>query len=335
MPRPQERTSRSRIIERPRIDVHLGPDDLRDAMRRDVRGGLSATPKSLPSKYFYDARGSALFVDITRLPEYYPTRAEAEILARHGRDIAAAAGADTLVELGSGACEKTGLLLDAIAAHGRLRRYVPFDVSVDALAEAMTVLGHNYPDLELHGVVGDFEHHLGTLPTGGARMVAFLGSTMGNFEPVARAAFLADLRVVLAPGDTLLLGTDLVKDTGRLVAAYDDAAGVTAQFNRNVLHVLRRELRADVEPEAFEHVARWDAQAEHIEMRLRASRDLHCTIEDLGLDISFAAGEEVRTEISAKFRLDGVRAELAAAGLSTIDQWTDPAVDFALTLARV
>lgn len=329
MSRPQSRTAR-----RPLIDVHLSPADLRATLRRDVRDGLSARPTSLPSKYFYDARGSELFVDITRLPEYYPTRAEAAILARHARDIVAAADADTLVELGSGASEKTRQLLDALTERHGSCRYVPFDVSADALTDAMDTLGRDYPDLELHGVVGDFEHHLATLPTGGTRMVAFLGSTIGNFEPGPRAAFLVDLRSTLAPGDTLLLGTDLVKDPARLVAAYDDSAGVTAEFNRNVLHVLRRELGADVDPEAFEHVARWDVTAEHIEMRLRATRDLRCTIAELDLDVAFAAGEELRTEISAKFRLDGIRDELAAADLSTIGQWTDPDGDFALTLAR-
>lgn len=319
----------------PTINVHLRAEDLRATMRRDVRNGLTTSPKSLPSKYFYDARGSALFVDITRLPEYYPTRAEASILARYAPEIVAAAGADTLVELGSGASEKTRLLLDAMSERGGLHRYVPFDVSVDALTEAMESLGTDYPGLALHGVVGDFEHHLGTLPGGGVRMVAFLGSTIGNLDPAGRAAFLADLRGGLVAGDTLLLGTDLVKDPARLVAAYDDAAGMTAEFNRNVLHVVRRELGADIDPEAFDHVALWDPTAEWIEMRLRARTPVRCVIEDLGLDVRFASGEELRTEISAKFRLGGVRAELGAAGLTTIGQWTDPAGDFTLTLGRV
>lgn len=322
----------------PRLDIHLHPDELRETLRRDVRAGLTATPKTLPSKYFYDARGSALFVDITRLPEYYPTRAEAAILTRHADEIAAVSGADWLVELGSGASEKTRRLLHALEAGAGLRGYVPFDVSADALTEAMDALAQEFPGLEQHGVVGDFERHLRALPhppRGGTRMVAFLGSTIGNLDPGERARFLDDLRGGLAAGDTLLLGTDLVKDTGRLVAAYDDAAGVTAEFNRNVLHVLRRELGADVDPADFEHVAVWNAADRWIEMRLRARRDLEVRVADLGLAVRFAAGEEVRTEISAKFGREQVRAELAAAGYTPLRQWTDPDGDFALTLARL
>lgn len=328
-------TTPQTTLSRHPVDVHLGPDDLRETMRRDVSEGLGASPRSVPSTYFYDARGSDLFVDITRLPEYYPTRAEAAILHAHADDIAARSGADTLVELGSGASEKTRLLLDALDRRGALRRYVPFDVSVDALQGAMAALEADYPGLAMHGVVGDFERHLHTLPQGGTRLVAFLGSTIGNLDPDGRAAFYAELRAGLVDGDTLLLGTDLVKDERRLVAAYDDAAGVTAEFNRNVLHVLRRELGAQVDPDDFEHVALWDADAERIEMRLRARVETRCLIDALGLDVTFAAGEELRTEISTKFRLPGVVAELAHAGFGTIGQWTDPAGDVALTLARV
>lgn len=316
-----------------RIDVHLTADDLLAAMRADVRRGLGTSPKTLPPKYFYDARGSALFEEITRLPEYYPTRTERTILVACADEIAALSGADTLVELGSGSSEKTLLLLDALTAAGRLRRYVPVDVSDSALEGAMSSLSTRYPDLELHGVVADFEVHLDELPRGGRRMVAFLGSTVGNFERPARRAFLTLVRRGLVAGDSLLLGTDLVKDRSRLVAAYDDAAGVTADFNRNVLRVLNRDLAADFDPLAFDHVARWNAQQGQIEMWLRARRGHRVRLDDLDLDVSFEAGEGMRTEVSAKFRVAGVQAELGDAGFAVLRTWTDDDGDFALTLA--
>jgi L-histidine N-alpha-methyltransferase len=318
----------------PRIDVHLDQSDLLAAMRVDVGRGLTSTPKRLSPKYFYDARGSELFEDITRLPEYYPTRTERAILEASADDIAALSGADTLVELGSGSSEKTVLLLDSLASAGRLRRYVPVDVSSAALEGAMTALTSRYPDLALHGVVADFEEHLDVLPSGGRRMVAFLGSTIGNLEPDGRHRFLAEVRRGLGAEDTFLLGTDLVKEQGRLVAAYDDSAGVTAEFNRNVLHVLNRELDADFEVTAFDHVARWNSEQEQMEMWLRARRAADVHLADLGLKVRFEAGEEMRTETSAKFRPDRLRAELAAAGLDVVASWTDPDGDFALTLAR-
>lgn len=319
----------------PRLDVHLTPADLVTTMRDDVRRGLTSSPKQLPPKYFYDARGSELFEDITRLPEYYPTRTERAILEANADEIAFVSGADTLVELGSGSSEKTRLLLDALTHAGHLRRYVPVDVSVAALEAAMAGLAGDYPALDLHGVVADFEHHLDQLPAGGTRMVAFLGSTVGNLEPDDRHDFLTLVGRGLGPGDTLLLGTDLVKDPARLVAAYDDAAGVTAEFNRNVLHVLNRQLGADFDPDDFEHVARWNATEERMEMWLRARSAAHVTVAALGLEVDFEAGEEMRTETSAKFRPEGVREELAAAGLAVVGSWTDPDADFALTLARL
>src|SRR3954468_8803058 len=316
------------------MDVYLDPGALADQLATDVRAGLTATPKTLPPKYFYDARGSELFDEITRLPEYYPTRTERAILAAHAGEIAAASGAEVLVELGSGTSEKTRLLLDALRAAGTLRRFVPFDVDPSVLRLAGAALTEEYPGLEVEGVVGDFTRHLGELPTAGRRMVAFLGSTIGNLAPAERAAFLHDLAATLQPGDSLLLGTDLVKDEGRLVRAYDDAEGVTAEFNRNVLLVLNRELKADFDPEAFAHVARWDAEHEWIEMRLRSVRDQQVNVAALDLGVSFAAGEEMRTEISAKFRRAGVERELAAAGLTMTHWWTDPAGDFGLSLAQ-
>ena len=316
-----------------RVDVHLEPDAAAAALAADVRAGLTAAPKTLPPKWFYDARGSELFDEITRLPEYYPTRAERAILVERASEIASRAGADTLVELGSGTSEKTRLLLDACTATGRLRRFVPFDVSEQTLRDAAAAVAVEYDGVSVHAVVGDFEHHLDRIPGGDTRLVAFLGSTIGNFTPAARARFLANLAASMAPGDALLLGTDLVKDPTRLVAAYDDDAGVTAAFNRNVLHVIDRELHADFDPDAFAHVAIWDPQQEWIEMRLRAEREQHVTVAALDLAVDFAAGEELRTEISAKFRRDGVAAELAAAGLDLAEWWTDPAGDFALSLA--
>ncbi len=262
----------------PTIHRHLEPDSLARALRSDVRAGLTSTPKTLPPKWFYDERGSKLFDEITRLVEYYPTRTERSILTAHAAEIAALTHAETLVELGSGTSEKTRLLLSALQAAGTLRGYVGFDVDESTLSAAGSLLAAEYPGLSVEGVVGDFEHHVPLLRgTGsGRRMIAFLGSTIGNLEPEPRAAFLRDVRAALLPGDSFLLGVDLVKDTGRLVAAYDDAAGVTAEFNRNVLRVINANLGADFEPDEFEHVALWDAGNERIEMRLRASRDDGC-----------------------------------------------------------
>jgi L-histidine N-alpha-methyltransferase len=314
--------------------VRAQPPRYLDALRADVRAGLTATPKTLPPKYFYDARGSELFDEITRLPEYYLTRAETAILERHAGEIADRSRCESLVELGSGTSAKTRLLLRALLDGGTLREFMPFDVDPTVLTEASEALDAEYPGLRIEPFLGDFERDLGALPAGGRRMIAFLGSTIGNLEPPARGAFLAQVASALRPGDTFLLGTDLVKDPGRLLRAYDDAAGVTAEFNRNILMVVNRELNADFAVEEFEHVAVWDSGSEWIEMRLRPAREQHVTIGDLGLEVSFAAGEEMRTEISAKFRRDGIEAELAAAGLRTLRFWTDTGGDFGLTLAQ-
>jgi L-histidine Nalpha-methyltransferase len=305
-----------------------------DALRADVRAGLTAVPKTLPPKYFYDARGSELFDEITRLPEYYLTRAETSILERHAGEIAELSRCESLVELGSGTSAKTRLLLGALRDGGTLREFVPFDVDPAVLTEASDALAVEYPGLRIAPFVGDFESDIAAIPADGRRTVAFIGSTIGNLEPTARAAFLAQVGAVLRPGDTFLLGTDLVKDPGRLVRAYDDSAGVTAEFNRNVLVVVNRELDADFDVEQFRHVALWDADHEWIEMRLRTERAQHVAIGDLGLVVSFAAGEELRTEISAKFRRAGIEAELAAAGMRMVRFWTDARGDFGLTLAE-
>jgi L-histidine N-alpha-methyltransferase len=318
---------------RVRVDVHLGPDDLAAALRADARHGLTASPKALPPKWFYDEEGCRLFDAITRLPEYYPTRAERAILSACAGDIAERTGADTLVEIGSGTSEKTRLLLDALSAHGTLRRFIPFDVSEPTLRDAAVAIELDYPGVDVHAVVGDFEHHLDRLPAGGRRLVAFLGSTIGNLAPDARSRFYRTIASGLGPDDAFLLGTDLVKDLARLEAAYDDAAGVTAAFNRNVLSVLNRELGCNFVPERFAHVAHWDPEEEWIEMRLRSDVRQSVRVADLGFELDFAAGEEMRTEISAKFRREGVERELAAGGLALTEWWTDPAGDFALSLS--
>ncbi len=312
---------------------HLPADHAIRALRRDVLHGLKACPKSIPPKWFYDAAGSELFDRITRLPEYYPTRVEASILAERAPVIAADSGADTLVELGSGTSTKTRMLLDALRDRGALRRFVPFDVDARMLRSAGATLAGEYPGIEIDAVCGDFEEHLGEIPGGGTRLVAFLGSTVGNLTPGPRARFLATLAGIMSPGDTLLLGVDLVKDSGRLVRAYDDSAGVTAEFNRNVLAVVNRELDADFDLAAFHHVARWNPGEQRIEMWLRAGGAQRVRIADLDLTVEFADGEEMLTEVSCKFTRDGVAGELAAAGLVRTHWWTDPAGDFGLALA--
>ncbi len=315
------------------LSNHLAEDSAHQALRRDVFEGLQQTPKSLPPKWFYDSVGSDLFDRITRLPEYYPTRAEAEILRARSAEVATASTADTLVELGAGTSEKTRRLLDALRDRGSLRRFVPFDVDAGMLSATAIAIQREYAGVEIQAVCGDFEEHLTEIPSGGRRLFVFLGSTIGNLTPEPRAEFLASLASVMRPGDSLLLGTDLVKDTERLVRAYDDAAGVTALFNRNVLAVINRELDADFDVEEYRHVARWNSEEERIEMWLRAGSDQRVRVGALDLTVDFVAGEEMLTEVSCKFRPDGVGAELAGAGLRRIRWWTDGAGDFGLSLA--
>jgi L-histidine N-alpha-methyltransferase len=323
------------------IEYRLPPDYRAASLRADALAGLTATPKSLPPKWFYDAQGSALFEKITELPEYYPTRAERSILRAAAAEIARLSQARVLIELGSGSSEKTRLLLSALRAEGSLEAYVPVDVSESALVGAEEALAVEYPGLAVHAVVSDFEKYLGLEQppsasgegTAGPRLVAFLGSTIGNMVPAERAAFLRRVRASLRPGDSFLLGTDLVKDVAVLVAAYDDAAGVTAAFNKNVLAVLNAELGADFDLDGFEHVAVWDPANEWIEMRLRATAEQRARVRDLDLDVHFLAGEEMRTEVSAKFRRAGIEAELAAAGLAMRAWWTDAGERFGLSLS--
>jgi L-histidine Nalpha-methyltransferase len=315
-----------------RVDVHLEPDHLQRALRADAERGLTSMPKELPPKWFYDEVGSLLFDEITRLPEYYPTRREREILETHASTIASVTQADTLVELGSGTSEKTRLLLSALHKEGCLRRFIPFDVSEEVLRASADSINTEYPGLEVHAVVGDFEHHLHTIPDSGRRIIAFLGSTIGNFPPVARADFLRSLRSSTHEQDFVLLGFDLVKDLSRLEKAYNDSAGVTADFNRNVLHVLNRELGADFDVKSFDHIARWNAQNEWIEMVLRSTTEQRVQLRSLGLNVAFSSGEEMRTEISAKFHPDRIAAELRDAGFVPQRWWTDAAGDFGVAL---
>jgi L-histidine N-alpha-methyltransferase len=319
----------------PVLEIHLSDSDTADALHHDVRVGLSADPKWLPPKWFYDARGSELFEQITTLPEYYPTRTERELLRRSAGEIAGWAAADTLVELGSGSSEKTRLLLDALIANGSLQRFVPLDVSESALRGAMTAVAREYPGLAVHGVVGDFTQHLELLPAGqsGRRLVAFLGGTIGNLLPDERAGFFTALREALDPGELLLLGVGLVTDPAVMVPAYDDATGVTAEFNRNVLHVLNRELGADFDVASFDHVAVWDAAHERIEMRLRACRAMTVQLPAVDMTVHFANGEEMCTEVSGKFRREVLGADLGDSGFAVCGWWTDPDDRFALILA--
>jgi L-histidine Nalpha-methyltransferase len=311
------------------ITVLFSAEERTTELREEVRLGLTSTPKELQPKWFYDKRGSKLFDAITQLPEYYLTRAERSILERHAGEIAALTDATTLIELGSGTSDKTRLLLDALAP----RRFVPFDVSEETLRASAQRLAREYPALEVQAVVGDFEQHLPLLPTNGRRLLAFLGSTIGNLPPTQRARFLVAVAATLGDGDTFLLGVDLVKSPARLVAAYDDAAGVTREFNLNVLRVMNRELGGDFDVSAFEHVAQWNAEAEWMEIFVRSLREQTVRLEALELEIAFNAGELMRTEISAKFHLRRLANELEAAGLAVQRWWTDEAGDFALLLA--
>ncbi|MFC4605498.1 L-histidine N(alpha)-methyltransferase [Rhodococcus kronopolitis] len=329
-------------MSEPTVEVHLSPEQLNQNLRDDARVGLAASPKWLPPKWFYDARGSELFEEITRLPEYFPTRTERELLRVSAPHIAQATDAQILVELGSGSSDKTRLLLDALTAHGTLERYVPQDVSEAALVSAARQLAEEFPSLAVHGIVSDFTETLHNLPgrrgadgsrSGSRRMIAFLGGTLGNLVPEEREEFLASIAEVLEEGEQLLLGVGLVTDPDVLVPAYADAAGVTARFNRNVLAVLNDRLGADFDLSNFRHVAVWDQTNEWIEMRLEARDAATVHLPALDMSVEFAAGEQMRTEISAKFRLEGIGKELASAGFTSDRVWTDPLDRFALILA--
>jgi L-histidine N-alpha-methyltransferase len=316
------------------VDVHLGTDDMDKALRADVEAGLTSTPKELPPKWFYDERGSDLFDQITRLDEYYQTEAEREILIEHAAEIVAATGAETIIELGSGTSDKTKAILDAATADGTLSRFVPFDVSEEFLRSSVEALADRYPGIRVHGVVGDFDHHIPYIPSGGRQLLMFLGGTLGNYRPTERKVLLSAIAARQGPGDYTLLGVDLVKDINRLERAYDDESGVTAEFNKNVLAVVNRRLGADFDLDRFEHVARFDTEAEWIEMLLRSTIDQRVTIEALDLEVDFVAGELMRTEVSAKFRRPRFEAELREVGLTPVMWLTDRSGDFAVSISR-
>jgi L-histidine N-alpha-methyltransferase len=315
-----------------RVDQRIDADARRRALAEDVRRGLTATPRRLPPKYFYDARGSELFDHITRLPEYYLTRAEQAIIDVRGASLMRALRPNDVVEIGAGTATKIRPLLRAARS---VRRYVPVDVDATTTLAAAEVLVRAFPTLQVHGVVGDFERDLAGVPAPmGRRLVVFFGSTLGNLEPSARRRFLRSVRRLLGPGDRFLLGIDLMKDPDVLHAAYDDRAGVTAAFNRNVLHVINRELDADFVPDAFRHVARVNESARRVEMHLVAERAQVVHVRALDLDIPFEAGGDIWTENSYKFTRAGVETMLAGADL-TLERWlTDPGNRFALVVAR-
>lgn len=325
-------------VKEPVVSVLLDPAWANSSLVEDVRRGFASHPRALPPKWLYDDVGSELFDEITRLPEYYPFNCEHTILTDHAEEIAAASGATTLVELGSGTSEKTRILLDAFAAAGTLQCFAPVDVSEATLRTAAEQISVRYPGVQVEAVVGDFTLHLAHLPRyphtgGGRRMVAFLGGTIGNLYREERAAFLGALADVLEPGDSLLLGTDLVKSADRLIAAYNDEAGVTEQFVLNSLRVLNRELGADFDLDGFSYIPFWDAHMERMDLRLRAEMPQRVTIPGADLVLDLASGEEIRVEISTKFRVSSIAAELETAGFGITRVWTDEDGDFALTLA--
>ncbi|HEX2259923.1 MAG TPA: L-histidine N(alpha)-methyltransferase [Actinomycetota bacterium] len=311
----------------------LSPEDMLEDFRQEAREGLTAPAKSIPSKWFYDKRGSELFEEISRLPEYYLTRSERRILTSRADIIAMKSGADTLIELGSGTSEKTRLLLDAFLRSGALRRFVPFDVDEATLRQSAAMLMERYPNIEVDGIVGDFEKHLDAIESSGRSLVIFLGSTIGNLDKQRRRVFLKDLVGTLKPGDTFLLGADLVKDISVLEAAYNDAAGVTARFNLNVLSVMNRELGANFDLDAFEHLALFDRQDEAVHMWLRSAVNQVVEVSALNMRVGFSAGELLHTEISSKFRRAGLETELTEAGLEPAGWWTDSSGNFALSLS--
>jgi L-histidine Nalpha-methyltransferase len=315
------------------LDVRLDAAGSREALERDAKAGLSSTPKTLPPVWFYDDVGSELFDRITRLPEYYQTRAERALLELHAHEIATASKATTLIEFGAGTCTKTRVLLDAFAETGTLRHYVAVDVAESTLVSATDAIAHEYPELLVTARIADFLHFDGLVEDDSPTLIAFLGGTIGNLEPADRRRFYTNLDAVLESSDSLLLGADLVKDRARLVAAYNDREGVTAAFNRNVLSVLNRELGADFDESAFEHVAVYDEEHSWIEMRLRSTRAQQVTVRELGLTLTFARGEDLRTEVSAKFTPEGLTRELDAGGF-VLDQLFGADGDFLLALSH-
>ncbi len=321
-------------MQRLQIDVHLNANDTLHTMAEDVRRGLTACPKYLLAKYFYDDAGSDLFERITELPEYYPTRAERGLLHGIAQELLAAVRPEELVELGSGSSSKTRVLLNSLnGAHG-LARYLPFDVSEGIVRSTAASLKRDYPFLRVHGVIGDFERHLGLVPAPiGRRLVLFLGSTIGNLNPPDRHRFLSQVRHLMEREDRLLLGVDLVKDVDVLEAAYNDFAGVTAEFNRNILRVVNRGLHADFDPEAFRHLALYNQEEARIEMHLTPDSAQTVRVADLDLTIEVRPGEMLWTESSHKFTRESTAAMLETAGMALERWYTDDQRLFGLALA--
>jgi L-histidine N-alpha-methyltransferase len=321
-----------------RLDVHVPVGKGNESLIEDVRAGLSASPKWLLPKYLYDDLGCELYEQITDLPEYYQTRTELQILERECAGICDRHQPTELVELGSGSSRKTAAILDAMHAGGTLRRYLPFDIAPTAILDAAGRLNDAYPSLRIHGVAGDFDQHLDRIPrrgTRGRRLVAFLGGTIGNLHPSRRTPFLHSVAPLLEEGDVLLVGMDIAGDARRLEPAYDDAAGVTAAFNLNLLTMLNRELGADFDLDAFEHVATYDHEMEWVDLRLRSLADQDVRIPALGMTVRFGEGEEMRTELSCKFTRRSAAEMYAAAGLELIEWHTDDLDRFAVGLATL
>ena len=323
----------TRHSDRVSVEVILPEDGGRSRMAAEVREGLTRPLKEISPRYFYDERGSELFERITELPEYYPTRCEREILETRAGDIVSSAKPSSLIELGSGSAAKSRILLDEMKKAGSLEAYCPVDISEEITRQTAAQIADEYDGVEVRGLISDFEHDFVSLPVGAPRLVAFLGGTIGNLMPEGRAEFLDGIVGLLDPEDRFLVGVDLVKDPETLVAAYDDAQGVTAEFNLNVLNVLNRELSGNLDPEGFEHVALWDPENLWIEMRLRSLAEQQARLDSIDLDLRFDRGEEVRTEISTKFVRPGLEEILREAGLELTDWFSDEDGKFALALA--
>ena len=320
-------------IDRFAIERLSEPADFDAQLVRDVKDGLTSTPKALPSIYFYDDHGSELFDRITALPEYYLTRLETEILEKHADDLIARFRPHELMEIGAGFARKTRILLSAMHRAGLGDAYVPIDVSDAALVQAGAALTDAYDWLTVRAYVGDFGSDLHRVPRGGNRIVAFLGSTIGNLAPPDRPAFLAEVAASVFEGDVLLLGVDLIKDEATMVAAYNDSQGVSAAFNKNILTVINKTLGSNLPLDAFDHESAFFPESGCMKQSLRANRDITATLEVADLTIEFTEGEAVHTEWSCKFTVDGITAELAASGLVVTDVLTDGNDHFALIVA--
>jgi L-histidine Nalpha-methyltransferase len=315
--------------------VRLPPGGPLSGMAADVRAGLTRPFKELSPRYFYDQRGSQLFEEITGLPEYYPTRCEREIFENRSAEMCEAANNPAaLIELGSGSARKTRVLLDAMLDACCLETYCPVDISEEITRETAERIAEEYEGVDVHGLVCDFELDLERIPVAGPRVIALLGGTIGNFAPQQRAGFLRRVCNLLGPEDRFLLGTDLVKEQATLEAAYNDQQGVTAEFNKNVLHVLNRELGADFDPGGFAHLAFWDEVNSWIDVRLRSLADQTVTVSALDMRVEFAEDEEMRTEISSKFTREQLEATYGEVGLELVEWWTDAEDLFALSMAR-